>query len=44
MARIPQESAVPKDIIGLPRVADLFEARRTKSRHLAEINGIVFLR
>ncbi len=32
LARIPQESVGTKDITGgLPRVADLFEARRPKS-------------
>ena len=31
LARIPQESVGTKDITGgLPRVADLFEARQTK--------------
>ncbi|MGL4859248.1 MAG: DNA-directed RNA polymerase subunit beta', partial [Enterobacteriaceae bacterium] len=43
LARIPQESGGTKDITGgLPRVADLFEARRPKeSAILAEISGIV---
>ncbi|XRX42592.1 MAG: DNA-directed RNA polymerase subunit beta' [Buchnera aphidicola (Eriosoma harunire)] len=43
LARIPQESGGTKDITGgLPRVADLFEARRPKELAiLAEINGIV---
>lgn len=43
MARIPQESSKNKDITGgLPRVADLFEARRPKEPAiLAEISGIV---
>ncbi len=42
-ARIPQESGGTKDITGgLPRVADLFEARRPKEPAiLAEIAGIV---
>lgn len=42
-ARIPQESGGTKDITGgLPRVADLFEARRPKEPAiLAEISGIV---
>ncbi|MBR9868793.1 MAG: DNA-directed RNA polymerase subunit beta' [Oceanospirillales bacterium] len=43
LARIPQEGSVNKDITGgLPRVADLFEARRPKeSSILAEISGTV---
>ncbi|MDT9587036.1 MAG: DNA-directed RNA polymerase subunit beta' [Candidatus Arsenophonus melophagi] len=43
LARIPQESGGTKDITGgLPRVADLFEARRPKeSAILAEISGII---
>ncbi|CRK85930.1 DNA-directed RNA polymerase subunit beta' [Candidatus Providencia siddallii] len=43
LARIPQESVGTKDITGgLPRVADLFEARRPKEPAiLAEINGII---
>lgn len=43
IARIPQESSKTRDIVGgLPRVADLFEARRPKdSAILAEISGIV---
>ncbi|QIE01800.1 DNA-directed RNA polymerase subunit beta' [Buchnera aphidicola] len=43
LARVPQESGGTKDITGgLPRVADLFEARRPKeSAILAEINGII---
>ncbi|UDG81326.1 DNA-directed RNA polymerase subunit beta' [Candidatus Profftia lariciata] len=43
LARIPQESGGTKDITGgLPRVADLFEARRPKeSAILAEITGII---
>lgn len=43
LARIPQESAGTKDITGgLPRVADLFEARKPKEPAiLAEISGIV---
>ncbi|OPX54723.1 DNA-directed RNA polymerase subunit beta' [Oceanospirillum multiglobuliferum] len=43
IARIPQESAGNKDITGgLPRVADLFEARRPKEPALlAEISGVV---
>ena len=43
IALIPQESAKTKDITGgLPRVADLFEARKPKeSAILAEISGIV---
>ncbi len=42
-ARIPQESGGTKDITGgLPRVADLFEARRPKEPAiLAEISGII---
>lgn len=43
IARIPQESGGTKDITGgLPRVADLFEARKPKEPSiLAEISGIV---
>lgn len=43
VARIPQESSKTRDITGgLPRVADLFEARRPKdSAILAEISGLV---
>ncbi len=43
VARIPMESAKTKDITGgLPRVAELFEARRPKDHAvIAEIDGIV---
>ncbi|SDX74139.1 DNA-directed RNA polymerase subunit beta' [Marinobacter mobilis] len=43
VARIPQESSKTRDITGgLPRVADLFEARRPKEPSiLAEISGTV---
>ncbi|MBK84073.1 MAG: DNA-directed RNA polymerase subunit beta' [Pseudomonadota bacterium] len=43
IARIPQESSKTRDITGgLPRVADLFEARRPKeSAILAEVTGTV---
>jgi DNA-directed RNA polymerase subunit beta' len=43
LARIPQESSKTRDITGgLPRVADLFEARRPKDPAiLAEFSGIV---
>ncbi|WDR80539.1 DNA-directed RNA polymerase subunit beta' [Candidatus Purcelliella pentastirinorum] len=43
LARVPQESGGTKDITGgLPRVADLFEARRPKeSAILAEVSGII---
>ncbi|MFC1694875.1 DNA-directed RNA polymerase subunit beta' [Pseudomonadota bacterium] len=43
LARIPQESSKTRDITGgLPRVADLFEARRPKEPSiLAEVSGIV---
>jgi len=43
VARIPQESSKTKDITGgLPRVADLFEARKPKEPAiLAEITGVV---
>jgi DNA-directed RNA polymerase subunit beta' len=43
VARIPQESSKTRDITGgLPRVADLFEARRPKEPAiLAEISGTV---
>ena len=42
VARIPQESSKTRDITGgLPRVADLFEARRPKEASiLAEITGV----
>ena len=42
LARIPQETSKTRDITGgLPRVADLFEARRPKdSAILAEISGV----
>ncbi|MEJ8567444.1 DNA-directed RNA polymerase subunit beta' [Elongatibacter sediminis] len=43
LARIPQESSKTRDITGgLPRVADLFEARKPKEPAiLAEVTGIV---
>lgn len=43
IARIPQESSKTRDITGgLPRVADLFEARRPKeSAILAEVSGTI---
>ncbi|OGT45785.1 MAG: DNA-directed RNA polymerase subunit beta' [Gammaproteobacteria bacterium RIFCSPHIGHO2_12_FULL_41_20] len=43
LARIPQETSKTRDITGgLPRVADLFEARRPKDPAvLAEISGVV---
>ena len=43
MARIPQESSKTRDITGgLPRVADLFEARKTKDPAiLAEASGTI---
>ncbi|MDY6828628.1 MAG: DNA-directed RNA polymerase subunit beta' [Pseudomonadota bacterium] len=43
LARIPQEGSKTRDITGgLPRVADLFEARKPKeSSILAEISGVV---
>ena len=43
LARLPQEGTVNKDITGgLPRVADLFEARKPKEAAvLAEISGTV---
>lgn len=43
VARIPQETTKTRDITGgLPRVADLFEARRPKDAAiLAEISGVV---
>jgi len=43
VARIPQESSKTRDITGgLPRVADLFEARKPKDPYiLAEISGTV---
>jgi DNA-directed RNA polymerase subunit beta' len=43
IARIPQESSKTRDITGgLPRVAELFEARKPKeSAILAEISGII---
>ncbi|MBW4820778.1 hypothetical protein KJE23_09740, partial [Streptococcus salivarius] len=41
--KIPLEAAKPRDITGgLPRVADLFEARKPKDPAiLAEVSGIV---
>jgi DNA-directed RNA polymerase subunit beta' len=43
IARIPQESSKTRDITGgLPRVAELFEARKPKeSAILAEISGVI---
>jgi len=43
VARIPQESSKTRDITGgLPRVADLFEARKPKEPAiLAEVSGII---
>ena len=43
LARIPQETSKTRDITGgLPRVADLFEARSPKDAAiLAEISGVV---
>src|SRR5689334_14326306 len=43
LARLPQETSKTRDITGgLPRVADLFEARRPKEPAiLAEISGLV---
>ncbi len=43
LARIPQESSKTRDITGgLPRVADLFEARKPKDPAiLAEISGVI---
>ncbi len=43
IARIPQEGSKNKDITGgLPRVADLFEARRPKDAAImAEVSGVV---
>ena len=43
IARIPREGAKTKDITGgLPRVAELFEARRPKDHAIiAEIDGVV---
>ncbi|MFB2538996.1 MULTISPECIES: DNA-directed RNA polymerase subunit beta' [unclassified Acinetobacter] len=43
IGRVPQESSRTRDITGgLPRVADLFEARRPKEHAiLAEVSGIV---
>ncbi|MDX1795149.1 MAG: DNA-directed RNA polymerase subunit beta' [Hydrogenovibrio sp.] len=43
LARIPQESSKTKDITGgLPRVADLFEARQPKEPAImAEVTGVV---
>ena len=43
LARIPQESSKTRDITGgLPRVADLFEARKTKDPAiLAEATGAI---
>ena len=46
IARIPQEGSKTRDITGgLPRVADLFEARKPKEPAiLAEISGTVSFR
>nr|WP_255555816.1 DNA-directed RNA polymerase subunit beta' [Sodalis sp. CWE] len=43
LARLPQETSGTKDITGgLPRVADLFEARRPKEPAiLAEVSGVI---
>ena len=43
IARLPQESSKTRDITGgLPRVADLFEARKPKEASiLAEVSGII---
>ena len=43
LARIPQETSKTRDITGgLPRVADLFEARNPKDAAiLAEISGVI---
>ncbi len=43
VARIPQETSKTRDITGgLPRVADLFEARRPKEAEiLAELSGVI---
>ena len=43
LARIPQESSKTRDITGgLPRVADLFEARKPKEPAiLAEVSGVI---
>ena len=43
LARIPQESSKTKDITGgLPRVADLFEARQPKEPAImAEVSGVI---
>src|SRR3546814_18026956 len=45
LARVPMESAKTKDITGgLPRVAELFEARRPKDHAIiAEIDGTIRL-
>ncbi|MFH7572509.1 hypothetical protein, partial [Pseudomonas syringae group genomosp. 7] len=43
LARFPQETSKTRDITGgLPRVADLFEARRPKEASiLAEVSGTI---
>jgi DNA-directed RNA polymerase subunit beta' len=43
IARIPKEKSISKDITGgLPRVAELFEARRPKEKAtIAEVDGLV---
>ncbi len=43
IGRVPQESSRTRDITGgLPRVVDLFEARKPKEHAiLAEVSGIV---
>ena len=42
LARLPKETSKTKDITrGLPRVAELFEARRPNSAYIAENDGVV---
>ena len=44
IARLPKETTKTKDITGLPRVAELFEARKAKdSAIIAENDGQVVL-
>ena len=42
LARLPKETSKTKDITGLPRVTELFEARRPKdSAIIAENDGVI---
>ena len=41
LARLPKETSKTKDITGLPRVAELFEARRPKDSAIIENDGVI---